>query len=207
MKKLCIRIFQLFILLVIRLVFFGRVKTVISQADAQISGPIVIAANHANELDPFIIACFLPLRTIFKVFPYKFMTANIYYYRWWKPLAFLAGCYPAKPKDENARSDSYGVGQSIAGLQEGYSIVMFPEGKRTAQRIEAKPGISRILEGSDARLLLCRIVWGLVNHPRLISLSLKAADTSLEATDPDAIMDTIYSLSYAEGVAPVPQKL
>ena len=189
MKKFPIIVTQLFILALIRLRYFRRVRTYMGTADKNIKSPIVIASNHVNRLDPFIIACFLPLKTIFKVFPYKFMTANVYYYRWWKPLAWLAGCYPAKKRYEQEDPNKYGVGRSINLLEAGYSLIMFPEGKRTTQRIEAKPGVSLILDGFKAPLLLCHIDWR-----RTIPINLKLADSSINTANPDDIMKAIYSL-------------
>jgi len=206
MKKTLIRLFQLFILLVIRLVYLGRVKTIISENDTKITGPVVIAANHANSMDPFIIACLLPLRTILRVFPYGFMTANVYYYRWWKPLSFLAGCYPAKARYERANPNSYGVGRSVKLLDEGYSVVMFPEGKRTKNRLPAKPGISHILRGSDAKLLLCHLEWTRNKRFREVRMHFQTADEPLRTSDPDAIMKAVYELELNIELAAEPQK-
>jgi 1-acyl-sn-glycerol-3-phosphate acyltransferase len=193
MKKILIRGFQLFILLVIRLAYLGRVK-VDARHTGDVSGPVIIASNHANEMDPFIIACFLPLRTIFKLFPYVFMTANVYYYKWWKPIAFLAGCYPSKPRSETENKSRYGVGRSVKALQEGYSVVMFPEGKRTRERLEAKPGISLILEDQEAPLLLCRINWSGGKGLKRIHLTVEGASANVDIKNPDSIMKAVYKL-------------
>jgi 1-acyl-sn-glycerol-3-phosphate acyltransferase len=198
MKKIAIIISQLLVLVFIRIVYIGRIKVQISDEDSKITGPIVIAANHTNDMDPFIIACFLPLKMIFRVFPYCFMTANIYYYRLWKPLAFLAGCYPAKPRDEFAHPDSYGVDYSVKALAEGYSVVMFPEGRRTRKQIQAKPGISRILQIHKTQLLLCRMDWKSSSILSKVTLTIKTSDKNLEVNDPDAIMNAVYSLSPQE---------
>jgi len=193
MKKITIRFFQLLILLAIRITYAGRVK-VDTKGLQKISGPIVIASNHAHSLDPFIIACFLPLKNIFRIYPYAFMTANVYYHRWWKPLAFLEGCYPAKQLHENESPVRYGVGRSVKLLEQGYSVVMFPEGRRTTKRLKAKPGISRILQNYQTPLLLCRINWSKSGQRKLISLSCQPAGTSVDPDSPDSIMKAVYAL-------------
>jgi 1-acyl-sn-glycerol-3-phosphate acyltransferase len=157
-QKCLVVITQLFILATVRLIYFTRVK-VRPNIKSELTNPVVIASNHFNEMDPFIIACFLPIKTILKVFPYAFMTANVYYYRWWKPLAFLAGCYPAKARTPDDKEENFGVGRSLKLLRKGYSVVMFPEGKRTRGRLDAKPGISKIMSGFEGKLLLCRVSW------------------------------------------------
>ena len=193
MQKIAIIITQLIILLVVRLVYFRRVRVQTPNVQS-LSGPIVIASNHTKKFDPFIITCFLPLKTILKVFPFSFMTANVYYYKWWRPLAFLAGCYPAKSRSNDDSQYNYGVGRSVKLLNSGYSIVIFPEGKRTGKRIEARSGISRILQQSNTNLLLCSINWRSLRGEKRqhIQLSLKVAKDNLDRSDPNAIMAAIY---------------
>lgn len=192
-QKLAIRLFQLFILLVMRLYYVGRVQIHV-EGKLDIKNPIVIAANHAHRHDPFIIACFLPLRAIFKVFPYGFMTANVYYYRLWKPVAFLAGCFPAKARHESLKAEDYGVGAAVKYLRGGYSVVMFPEGRRTDTPVRPKPGVSHILKHHDSTLLLCHISWRKSVFGRVATLNLRVADQQVDTQNPEAIMRAVYSL-------------
>jgi 1-acyl-sn-glycerol-3-phosphate acyltransferase len=193
MQKTAIRIFQLFILLVVRLYYLGRVK-VYMQSELDISGPVVISANHTHRHDPFIIACFIPLKTIFRIFPYGFMTANVYYYKMWRPIANIAGCFPAKQRNLSSREEEFGVGAAKKMLSQGYSILMFPEGKRTTEPINAKPGISRILQHHDSHLLLCHISWHRGPLGKVVTLNLKVADKVIDTKNPDDIMKAVYSL-------------
>jgi 1-acyl-sn-glycerol-3-phosphate acyltransferase len=194
MKKHTIRLVQLFIVLLIRLRFAGKVK--VFSENLKVDGKVVIASNHVNQLDPFIIACFLPIRTIVKLLPYSFMTANIYYYRWWQPLAFLVGCFPAKPQSENSPTSAYGVDAAVRLLNDGYSLVMFPEGKRTKKPIEAKPGISRILQKNPAQLMLCHIHWSKQGGKLAIQMAVEMSDNNLNKKDPQAIMQGAYALPF-----------
>lgn len=191
MQKTATVIFQLFILLAIRLSYIGRVR--VYRERLGIDGPVVVAANHRNGMDPFIIACFLPLRTVLRVMPYKFITANVHYYRWWRPLAAIAGCFPAHARWEGEDKSNYGVGAATASLRQGYSLVIFPEGKRTKRHIGAKPGISRILEQVNSPLVLCRIGW---KHGRLnrVALSVSVAGKAVDRKNPDEIMKAVYGL-------------
>jgi 1-acyl-sn-glycerol-3-phosphate acyltransferase len=79
-------------------------------------------------------------------------------------------------------------------LGQGYSVVMFPEGRRTKQRVKAKPGISRILEHHDASLLLCHINWHRTWRGPVALLTIKKAHHDIDRSNPEAIMDGIYSL-------------
>jgi 1-acyl-sn-glycerol-3-phosphate acyltransferase len=193
MKKIAIRIFQLFILLVIRIYYFGRVKVLVD-GELKLNTPVVVVANHAHRHDPFIVSCFLPLKTVLKVFPYGFMTANVYYYKMWRPVAFLAGCFPAKPKADSSPPESYGVGAAVNLLNSYYSVVMFPEGRRTDTPIKAKPGITKILHHHKSSVLLCHISWQQTNRGKMAVLTIKQADRKVDTSDPDAIMASIYSL-------------
>ena len=193
MKKLLITLTQLLILTVFRIFYAGRVNTTVI-GEVISTRPVVIAANHVKMLDPFIIACFLPLMTIFKVFPYNFMVANVYYYQLWQPIAWLAGCFPAKSRNEAEKPVRYGVGAGVKTLRQNYSLVMFPEGKRTHKPLEAKPGISRILDQSDAPLVLCYIHWDRAGLLRRVNLNLKLASDEVERTNPAAIMQAVYKL-------------
>lgn len=200
-QKVLIVITQLFILVTIRLIYLGRVKTYSNDDIRNLKGPILIAANHADEMDPFIISCFLPLRTIFRIFPYVYMTANIFYYGWWKPLAFLAGCYPAKARRDDEPKTQHGVGRSVDSLNNGYSVVMFPEGKRTRKPIEAKPGVSYILQSTGVKFLLIHVDCHHRSFWKHFEFSVKVAEDELDRNDPMAIMKAVYDLPFKRDVA------
>lgn len=188
-KKLLISLAQILIWITFHLIYFGRVK-VFSDKKMPV-GKILLASNHAHELDPFIIGAFIPPKILLKTFPYKFMVANVYYYRWWKPFAWLVGSFPASKKHEGQNKETYGVGASRKFLGRGYSVFIFPEGKRTSDKITARSGIRYILEDSDTELLLSRIVW----NKKKITIHYELNKEDSIRSDPQKIIEEIYSLS------------
>lgn len=196
MKKTAIKSSQVIIFILIRCFFAGRVKVKVL-GDKKIVGPVIIAANHARGYDPFVIGCFLPAKTFFRVFPFCFMTANMYYHSVWKPLAWLAGCYPAKKKSDLSPRGSYGVGYSIKSFGDGCTVMMFPEGKRTRRPSQAKPGISWILDQTKGKLLLCHIEWSKTGWLQTARITFKQAD-SRDIKDPQSIINAIYDLPVSQ---------
>lgn len=104
---------------------------------------VLIVANHISRIDPWIIGCSFGLSDFKKIAPLRFMTANIFFQ---VPLLgiFLRmyGSYPAKKHPKY----KYGVEGSNYYLENGYSIMMFPEGTRnpSLEWVEAKRGIERV---------------------------------------------------------------
>lgn len=153
-------------------------------------GPTIIATNHYHSLDPFAVVSSLPYRDFFRLAPFAFMTANYFYDRWWlRPFAWMAGCFPAKPSWFNGTP--YGVDGAVALLRAGYTLVMFPEGKRSTNRENAaKPGVVLILQQiKKPRLVIGRITW----HKQRVQ-SVYFADRNNWTNDPQDMLDAIYRL-------------
>jgi 1-acyl-sn-glycerol-3-phosphate acyltransferase len=151
----------------------------------------VIIANHQRVLDPFIIIGALPWKVAKEILPIKFMTWRTYFVLF-LPFAFSAGCYPTRSL---LARNAYraGVKGSIRALDKGFSVLVFPEGKRvqTYSQAEAKDGVVRILNGSNIdTALLVRIKWlgarDVRVHYKTVLLS--------ESETAQGIMNTIYAL-------------
>ncbi|HEV2412856.1 MAG TPA: 1-acyl-sn-glycerol-3-phosphate acyltransferase [Candidatus Saccharimonadales bacterium] len=155
----------------------------------------VIAANHQHGDDPFVANAVAPIAVRSKLLPIKFMTKNRFYFTWWRPAAFMMGCFPARQKDEG--HERYGVAEAIRVGKLGYRIWIFPEGKVTKPGEErAHSGVSRILEGlPEAELILCHVKW--INrrgNRRRLHVRFKLADETIDRNNPQQILDAIYSL-------------
>lgn len=152
--------------------------------------PIIIAANHQNFLDPFVIVSFMPLSLSSKLVPLCFMTANSYYFSPMRPLAYLLGCFPARKNKQNV---AYGINGAVEKIHNGYALCMFPEGKRTLPgETPAKPGIKVIMDKvEDYNLILVRLHWSRLNKfRRQLTLSYKLV--TKEFKDAQAILDAVY---------------
>jgi 1-acyl-sn-glycerol-3-phosphate acyltransferase len=157
---------------------------------ANINKPVIIVANHRSKLDPFVIISYLPKELRSQLLPIRFMTANIYYFSWQRPLMYLMGCFPSHPH-KNFRN--FGVDGAVNSLNKGYSMLIFPEGKRTKQRIAAKKGVTTIAQSVEKpNFLLCHIDW----ESKEVELSFKLLGSSStpEKLTPDQVMDAIYAL-------------
>lgn len=116
------------------------------------------------------------------------MTANKFLDPWWiRVPAWLAGCFPA-----HGPKPVHGVAGAVKLLKEGYTVLIFPEGRRVPTgRGSAKPGISRIINDyPEARVILTHIEWQ--KTPRVASVEFAHANATKK--DPDAILDSIYEL-------------
>jgi long-chain acyl-CoA synthetase len=122
-----------------------------------LKGPVIFAANHQSHMDTPVILAALPLRWRARVatamakeffrahfFPEQFtrkewLTNSLNY---WLSAAFF-NTFPLPQREAGARQTLRYVGELIG---EGYSILLFPEGKRTEHgEINAfRPGVGMI---------------------------------------------------------------
>lgn len=160
------------------------------------SSSYLIVANHKKILDAFTITA-LPLRILLRLMPMAFILHNAFYDSPIRPFAWAAGCFPAKnPKGKHRL---YGVDASLAFLNTGYSMLIFPEGTRVrAERGQARPGVIRIHQAMpDVPFILCRISYpnGLKNwlSGRWRTVSYKLVEKPAYS-DPERVMDDIFSL-------------
>lgn len=150
----------------------------------------VIAANHPSGLDPFALLASLRFRDFFRLAPFSFMTANGFMRPLWlRPFAWAAGCFPAYPG-----LGPYGIEKALSDLEHGYTLVMFPEGKRVqGAPPKAKHGIEIILQKAPhTHLTIARIKW----RSAFAISSIRIAHSPQPATPrtADEIMGAIYSL-------------
>lgn len=178
-----------FVLFVVTKIFVLRGYTVTPRI-AFTRGSHIIAANHRSGLDPFVIVSSLRMRDFFRLAPFSFMTANRFMRPvWLRPFAWAAGCFPAHPG-----LGAYGIEKAVEDIHRGYTLVIFPEGRRTQDAsTKAKRGLTSICEQvPDARLILTHIEWRQRMSIGSITMSYPPSNTAPKTSH--EVMDTIYSL-------------
>lgn len=178
-----------FVLFILTKIFLLRGRT----ASPRITfdrGSHLVAANHHSGLDPFVILASVRFRDFFRLAPFSFMTANVFIQPLWiRPLAWATGCFPAYPG-----LGEYGIDKAVSNLKDGYTVMIFPEGKRAKGKpVEAKRGVRVILDSvPEAHLILAHIKWDSsisVRSIRIAHLEGKAIPST-----PNAVVDAIYKL-------------
>ncbi len=152
--------------------------------------PNIIIANHEHANDPFAIVGSLSYKDFFALAPFCFMTANkffdnpkLHYF------ALLAGCFPSHP---SPRTQFSGIEMATRLVKRNYTLVMFPEGRRTEERIPAKTGIYQVLDQLDeVSIMLAHIHW---NDRRIEYIRSKAITNHSLPPTVDDLMDQIYEL-------------
>mgnify|MGYP001571156482 CR=1 FL=1 len=108
--------------------------------------------------DPALLAL-LPWSVVRTIVPVHFLTADKYYRKWWlRPLIQPLGAYRLNPKSWTW--EGY-LGESLALLRRGRTIMLFPEGKLnpTGQALPAKPGVIMLAATTGAQVLPLKIAW------------------------------------------------
>jgi glycerol-3-phosphate dehydrogenase (NAD(P)+) len=105
-------------------------------------GGVILAANHRSFLDPFVIGCCLP-RPIYFVAKQELFRNPL--------LGWFLNCMGAFPV-RRGQSDEQSVETSLALLERGQAVVIFPEGTRIRAGSLAKPkrGVGRLALQSGA---------------------------------------------------------
>jgi 1-acyl-sn-glycerol-3-phosphate acyltransferase len=198
-RRLCQYSAQLLILTIGKIIFLPVTRRNVKSVKSRITRQgYMVVANHRRALDPFVIICGLPYGMALKLLPIGFMTQNFFYDSFIRPLCWLAGCYPARnPKDKHK---IFGVDGSIILLQNGFSIFIFPEGKRMrdGSRGPAHTGVTRIHQAlPKVPMLLCHMRYnnGLKNMllGKRFEITYNLAKEA-RYTNPESIMDELFAL-------------
>lgn len=194
-KWLTIKLVQFLFVFVFKIVLFLKYDTSRTKLVGSFNRKkrYIIAANHRHFLDPFVAISSLPLSEIKSVLPIKFITANIYYYRYYKPIAWMLGCFPAH---QHKNSTKFGVNESVRLIRNGYNLFIFPEGRRVKDEpVAAKRGISIILDQlPSAELVLVNIKWNFDCYPKSLNVKFQHVGGDMHKLGSDMIMQRIYEL-------------
>src|SRR3989344_1730022 len=118
----------------------------------------LIVANHRKGIDPWVILFTLPYSTYRNLLSIRFFTANEYLDIWWlRPLLWINGCFRAYKVDNKIS----GVKGSLLFSDQGYSLVIFPEGKMVFEQEHVKPklGIAHLAKSRNFTTLPVHISY------------------------------------------------
>jgi long-chain acyl-CoA synthetase len=124
---------------------------------ARIDGPVIFAANHQSHMDAPVILASLPARLRYRLapamakeffkahfFPEQYgrsawFTSSLNYYL----SALFFNAFPLPQREAGARQTLRYIGEV---LEDGYSVLIFPEGKRTDSGAigSFRPGVGMI---------------------------------------------------------------
>jgi 1-acyl-sn-glycerol-3-phosphate acyltransferase len=130
------RIAYIFVIFLLRLFF--RVKPIGRENIPQ--GPAIVCSNHSNWADPFIIA-----NAFTKEHQIRVMAkAELFKIPLLRGFLRSIGTFPVK----RGKSDVSAIRTTLRYLQEGYKVVIFPEGTRVTDEdaTAAKNGAVRLAE-------------------------------------------------------------
>ena len=130
--------------------------------------PVLIVCNHLHIADPPLVAASIPLKC-------KFMAKEELWHngwsRWW---VTRFGAFPVR----RGTIDTEAIRSAERALQEGFSVIMFPEGGRSpgAQMQKALPGAALIASRMGVSLLpvgitgsekLDNLLWCFFHRPKI----------------------------------------
>lgn len=169
--------------------FFLVHKKLIRTSKIEISkNPHVLYANHQSQLDPLLLCVSLPPKAIFKLIPYRFFVANAYFSNpLMASLLGLMGGFPAHPHS----TKPFGLDHARYLINTNQTVVIFPQGKRTTERI-AKPGISALAMEPNVRLMPMHIDW-----KNRLSCQIRVGEIRNHADQklPEQLMQDVYDLA------------
>jgi len=126
-----IGLFQLLIaaLTVAWLKIFTKVEIEGQNHLAEVTKPLIVAANHEAHLDPQLVAIALLAKP--KLFPLRYMAKDVFFrIPLFNFLIWLMGGFPAKKGKGIERS----LALPLSILKRGGSVIIFPEGRMVIER-------------------------------------------------------------------------
>lgn len=153
------------------------------------NSPHVLYSNHQSMLDPFLLTVALTPRQIVKLLPFRFFVANEYFNN--PAIAFffrIMGGFPAHFDEKRP----FGLEHAKSLLASGQTVVIFPQGKRTREKV-AKPGISVLASEPDIHLIPMSLNWESRLKCRIHVGEIYVCHGFKE---PELLMDTVHSLPF-----------
>lgn len=194
MRKLLISLSQIVLTRLIRLSHLYTWEVSANSIKLSSKKQYIFISNHQSRIDPFVIFGSLPLRDNIKIAPIKFMTAHTIYNSLARPILSALGCYPTYKPGRDV------IDYSSQLVKEGFSLFIFPEGRRTLkEESKPRPGIRKLfksLEEYPVETVLIYIQWNKKSNSfrRHASIKIAHTDQSIRSKSEDEIMASVYLL-------------
>jgi len=122
----------------------------VGQENVPITGPLLVAPTHLSFLDPPLVACSMPMRSI------GFMAKEELFVGLFGKLITSLGAFVVR----RGANDTEAIRTAIQRLKDGKAVLIFPEGTRgDGEYLGAiSPGIAMLAKNSDAMVLPVAIV-------------------------------------------------
>jgi len=129
--------------------------------------PVLIVCNHLHIADPALVAALIPIKC-------KIMgKEELWHHAWSRYWVSNFGAFPVRRE-----VGTEAIRSAESALNEGFSVMMFPEGgrSRTGQLIPAQPGAALIASRMAVPILpiaitgtekLKHITWCFFHHPKI----------------------------------------
>ena len=154
----------------------------------------VIIANHQSMLDPFMIMGSLSRPLWQRITPCRFFAHSGLFRNPIKRIILMGlGCFPTRARGNLA----YGLPAAEQLLAQNESVLIFPQGRRTRNQSELKPGIAHLASLPGVMLIPVRLEWTKrAGIPRL-NLVVGRPFSAAGNTAPE-IMEHVYTLPLKE---------
>jgi 1-acyl-sn-glycerol-3-phosphate acyltransferase len=142
--------------------FFGRLSINGLENLENIKGPIIFASNHLSETDVFMIPASLPFFSRFSPIFYVSREKSFYSNSGWRQI-FYGGTFfkawGAYSVSVGLRDYAKSLANHIKIIEDGGSVNIFPEGKRTPDGAikEARGGVAYLSYATRAAIVPVRI--------------------------------------------------
>lgn len=116
----------------------------------------VLAANHQSMADPFIICSMLPYPIWSRLRTFRFFAHNgLFEPPFLRHALLLLGSFPAS----NHRRYASGIYAAVNFLSHGQTVVIFPQGRRMAEKGKARSGVKVLAGLPNVAVIPARIEW------------------------------------------------
>jgi 1-acyl-sn-glycerol-3-phosphate acyltransferase len=157
----------------------------------------IVVANHQSVLDPFMLTVAISGRTLVRILPFRYMTANSYIERGLS--GWLLKCLGAFPAFQT-NTEAYGLEKGAQVLDLGQTLCMFPEGKRTLTKASPpKPGIAQLANLPNIYIIPILIEWSRAFPVRKLKITVGKAYTGM-GYSAEAILASVYALSQTQEI-------
>jgi 1-acyl-sn-glycerol-3-phosphate acyltransferase len=152
----------------------------------------VIASNHPNRLDPFLVCYLIPLRDTLRLVPYRFITADKYMKNiFLGSILMLFGCITTR----ETKSGSI-LKRAIRLIERGETVYIFPSGtlERKKKKYDARIGVAYLgKHAKNTEIIPVHINYSRKNHNGVEITFKKSVKVNSKVKDLRKEAEKVYS--------------